>query len=116
MPLEQSSPAGSARGTTSSDKRSAWRIALISLGLALAIFAVYARVGDFGFVDLDDRVMVQANSDVKEGLTLGSISRAFHQQRRFLLQLIISSRTSWMASCSDSTPATTIWRMSSSRL
>jgi tetratricopeptide (TPR) repeat protein len=53
------------------------RILLISLSLVLAIVFVYYPVADFKFVNYDDNLYVTGNAEVRAGLTLQSIGRAF---------------------------------------
>ena len=49
----------------------------ICLGLVLAVFAVYWRVGGFEFINFDDPDYVTENNAVKNGLTAGGIVWAF---------------------------------------
>ena len=51
--------------------------ALVVLLLVLSIFAVYQRVGSFGFVDFDDGLYVRDNPRVASGLSPGGIKWAF---------------------------------------
>ena len=48
----------------------------IGLALVLSIFAVYAQVGTFDFVNYDDDAYVLDNVQVRAGLTAGSIKWA----------------------------------------
>jgi len=52
-------------------------VALISLGLALATLAVYARAYHYGFIAYDDNTYVYDNPIVKKGLTPAGIAWAF---------------------------------------
>jgi tetratricopeptide (TPR) repeat protein len=49
----------------------------ICVGLLLAVFAVYWRVGGFEFINFDDPDYVTENNAVKNGLSLGGIFWAF---------------------------------------
>ena len=60
-------------------RRGLWLRSAIALGLVAATFAVYGRVADHDFVDLDDRIVIVQNPLVLEGLTPASVLRAFRE-------------------------------------
>jgi tetratricopeptide (TPR) repeat protein len=62
--------------SSSSNHKTAWQHLAIWLGLVLSVFAVYAQVGQFDFVNFDDGPYAYENTAVRDGLTVPGIKAA----------------------------------------